>query len=139
MILLDTGPVIALFDPRDADHGLAKETLRGLTEPLVTTAPVLTEAFHLLGPESRGSSALRRFIERGGCAVHPIDEALLVRCFALMDKYVDRPMDLADASLVAVAEALRETTVLTFDRADFSTYRVRIGKAYKRFRVLPEA
>ena len=137
MTLLHTGPIVALFDPRDADHALAKETLRTVATPLVTTVPVLTEAFHLLRPDSPGSAALRRFVERGGCAQHPMDDAILFRCFQLMDKYVDRPMDLADASLVATAEELRETDVFTFDRADFTTYRARIGKGHKRFRVIP--
>lgn len=137
MMLLDTGPIVALFDPRDADHALAKETLRTVAAPLVTTVPVLTEAFHLLRPDSPGSAALRRFVERGGCAQHAVDDAMLMRCFQLMEKYVDRPMDLADASLVATAEALRETHVFTFDRADFATYRARIGKSNKRFRIVP--
>ena len=109
MILVDTGPFVALFDPRDPDHA------------------------------SPGSSALRQFIRRGGCALHAVDEGQLARCFELMDRYADRPMDLADASLVTAAETLRLTTVFTFDRDDFTTYRARIGKTYKRFRIVPTA
>ena len=48
MILVDTGPLVALFDPADQDHKQCVDLLRGVDEPLCTTIPVLTEAFHLL-------------------------------------------------------------------------------------------
>jgi len=54
----------------------------------------------------------------------------------LMDRYSDHPMDLADASLVAAAEALRSTTVFTLDRGDFAAYRARIGRTSKRFTIV---
>jgi len=53
-----------------------------------------------------------------------------------MDRYVDHPMDLADASLVVAAETLRATSVLTLDRTDFATYRVRIGRTSRKFTVI---
>jgi predicted nucleic acid-binding protein len=53
-----------------------------------------------------------------------------------MDRYADHPMDLADASLVAAAEGLGTVRVLTLDRADFSAYRVRVGRTSKRFAVV---
>lgn len=56
-VVVDAGPLIALFDPKDAQHGRCVDVLRGIREPLVTTIPVLTEAFHLLGPASTGSTA----------------------------------------------------------------------------------
>jgi predicted nucleic acid-binding protein len=62
VILVDTGPLVALFDQRDPDHGPARDALAGVRERLVTTGPVLTEAFRLLDPASRGAAALREFI-----------------------------------------------------------------------------
>ena len=56
MILVDTGPLVALFDRKDAAHGRCSGILKGLREPLKTTIPVLTEAFHMLGPASRESA-----------------------------------------------------------------------------------
>jgi predicted nucleic acid-binding protein len=47
MILIDTGPFVALFDRQDAKHEACKDTLKAIEEPLCTTIPVLTEAFHL--------------------------------------------------------------------------------------------
>lgn len=127
MILLDTGPVVALFDPKDASHPRCREVLETLREPLVTTVPVLTEAFHMLSPSSPGADRLRDFIARGGATVWFFDGAALLRAFELMEQYADHPMDLADASLIVAAEALATTKVFTIDRQDFQTYRVRRG------------
>jgi predicted nucleic acid-binding protein len=52
VILVDTGPLVALFDPRDVQHSRCREALRTLQEPLYTTVAVLTEAFHMLSPGS---------------------------------------------------------------------------------------
>jgi uncharacterized protein len=127
MILVDTGPLIALFDPKDDQHNRCRGILKGIRESILTTTPVLTEAFHMLGPSSIGSDRLREFVEDGGMAVWFLDRAWLTRAFELMELYADHPMDLADASLVAAAEALRTRRVFTIDRKDFETYRVRRG------------
>ena len=127
MILVDTGPLIALFDPRDAWHASCRETLKSIRGPLHTTLPVLTEAFHILSPESLGSDRLREFILVGGAGVWFFDAAGLERSFELMEIYRDHPMDLADASLIAAAEALRTRKIFTIDRRDFETYRIKRG------------
>lgn len=127
MILVDTGPLIALFDPQDEQHNRCRKTLKEIREPIFTTIPVLTEAFHMLGPASIGSDRLREFVEVGGVSVWFLDRTWLTRAFQLMDLYADHPMDLADASLVAAAEALGTRRVFTIDRRDFETYRIRRG------------
>ena len=127
MILLDTGPVVALFDPKDVSHPRCREVLKTLPEPLVTTVPVLTEAFHVLSPSSQGADGLRDFIASGGATVWLLDGPALLRAFELMEQYADHPMDLADASLIVAAEALATTRIFTIDRQDFQTYRVRRG------------
>jgi len=130
MILVDTGPFVALFDPKDALHQHCRSVLRSIEDPLTTTVPVLTEAFHLLSPGSQGADRLRDFILNGGVSVWFLDFAGIERSFELMEQYVDHPMDLADASLVAAAEALRTNKVFTIDRQDFATYRIRRGHRY---------
>ena len=127
MILVDTGPLVALFDPQDGQHVRCVRTLKGVREPLITTIPVLTEAFHMLGPASIGSDRLRDFVAGGGLSVWFFERATLTRAFELMESYADRPMDLADASLVTAAEALGTRRVFTIDRNDFETYKVRRG------------
>ena len=103
MILVDTGPFVALFDPRDAQHEPCRDALQTIREPLCTTIPVLTEAFHLLTPDSIGSDRLRDFILDGGLTVWFMDHEAIVRAFELMEQYRDHPMDLADASLMKKA------------------------------------
>jgi predicted nucleic acid-binding protein len=136
VILVDTGPFVALFDPGDDAHTRTRRQLQDMRGPLVTTTPVLTEAFHLLDPASRGASALRTFLRRDGVAVWFLDGGSLRRALELMDRYADRPMDFADASLVVAAEQLRTTRVFTLDRSDFATYRARIGRSHRSFKVV---
>jgi len=104
--------------------------LRPIHEPLITTLPVLTEAFHLLDPGSLGGENLRAFIIRGGLSIWFMDEPALLRAFELMKQYADHPMDLADASLITAAEILRTRRVFTLDRNDFETYRIKMGHRY---------
>ena len=127
MILVDTGPLVALFDPQDGEYEKCVMVLKAIKEPIVTTTPVLTEAFRMLSPESIGSNRLREFIEGGGLSVWFFDRSALTRAFELMELYADHPMDLADASLVCAAEALGTRRIFTIDRNDFETYRVRRG------------
>src|SRR5436189_68908 len=84
-----------------------KNVLRKIREPLCTTVPVLTEAFHMLSPASFGANRLRDFVIEGGVQVWFMDRAGIQRAFFLMERYADHPMDLADASLVVAAEVLR--------------------------------
>jgi predicted nucleic acid-binding protein len=136
MILVDTGPLVALFDPQDGQHARCATALEAIREPIVTTIPVLTEAFHVLGPASIGSDRLREFIEQGGMSVWFLDRTTLTRAFELMELYGDHPMDLADASLVTAAETLGTRRVFTIDRNDFETYRVRRGHRHHAIQIV---
>jgi predicted nucleic acid-binding protein len=98
-----------------------------LPRALGATIPVLTEAFHMLGPQSLGSDRLREFVEQGGLSVWFFTRPALTRAFELMEVYADHPMDLADASIVVAAELFGARKVFTLDRKDFETYRVRRG------------
>lgn len=139
MILVDTGPLVALFDPRDDSHARCRAFLIAVRQPLVTTVPVLTEAFHLLDPASQGAAALAQFVLERGVSVRDLDPAMLTRALELMAKYRDQPMDLADASLVVVAETSRALTVWTLDRQDFAVYRARVGRTLRVLRVVDSA
>ena len=137
MILVDTGPLVALFDPNDRQHNRCRTVLKSIREPVRTTVPVLTEAFHMLDPGSVGSQRLREFVLRGGLSVWWLDESSLPRAFELMQTYSDHAMDLADASLIAAAEALGTRKVFTIDRRDFQTYRVRRGHRSISLEIIP--
>lgn len=136
MILVDTGPLVALFDPADGTHTHCLAILKTIKEPICTTIPVLTEAFHLLSPGSVGCSRLMQFVEQRGLIVWFIDGGTLARVFDLMGTYADRPMDFADASLVAAAESLRLRKIFTLDRSDFDIYRLKRGHRHYSFHVI---
>lgn len=136
MILVDTGPLVALFDPQDGQHARCVKVLKGIREPIITTTPVLSEAFHMLSPARIGSDRLRDFIESGGLSVWFFDRRAMTRAFELMELYADHPMDLADASLVTAAEGLGTRRVFTIDRHDFETYRVRRGHRHQSIQIV---
>jgi predicted nucleic acid-binding protein len=135
VILVDAGPLVALIDRGEPDHKRCAAALSGLTAPMVTTWPALTEAMYLVGGAGgwKAQEALWKLLERGDLQLVPLDDRLQRRTRALMGKYRDTPMDLADASLVAVAEALDVTRVFTLD-GDFQIYR---WKGRKKFEVVP--
>ena len=60
----------------------------------------------------------------------------LERSFELMEQYADHPMDLADASLIAAAEATQTRKIFTIDHNDFSSYRIRQGHRYEKVEIL---
>lgn len=125
MIIADTGFWVALGNPRDDYHELALRTFATLREPLITTWPVMTEVCHLL-LQRRGTHAQIAFIElyrQQGFTVFEIDVSSAERLDQLMKDYADLPMDLADASLVLLAEALGHGRILSTDRRDFHAYR----------------
>ncbi len=125
MILADTGFWLALGNRRDRHHQRARDCLSRLDEPLITTWPVMTETCHLLLTRL-GGAAQTRFIDsfaRGAFEVHPLAATDAPRLSQLMTQYADLPMDLADASLVILAEHLGHGRILSTDERDFQTYR----------------
>lgn len=117
-IIVDTGPLVALLNRRDAYHEWVGDTLKGLSGPLLTCEPVLTETAYLTGKPA----ALLAMLSAGGLKVafRVEGEADTVR--RLLDRYRAR-MSLADACVVRMSETIRESRVLTLDRKGFEVYR----------------
>lgn len=122
-VLVDAGPLIALIDRGDQHHARCVETLKALREPLVSVWPAITEAMYLLGPLWQAQAALWEMLESGAVELAPLDADDVPRMTALMGKYRDLPMDLADAALVRVAEREHIRQVFTLDQRDFRLYR----------------
>ncbi len=125
MIIADTGFWVALFNRNDRHHARARAVALELRERLVTTWPVLTEVTHLLAQRGHVTLA-RRFLERcfaGAVEIFELDAEARQRVLPLMQRYRDLPMDLADASLVILAERLGHGRILSTDQRDFETYR----------------
>ncbi|MFM9972541.1 MAG: type II toxin-antitoxin system VapC family toxin [Burkholderiales bacterium] len=121
-ILADTGPLVALFKKEDRHHKAAVRWAEANRVRLLTTWPVVTEACHFLALSGR--RGLFQFIERGGITVADIGMADLKGFTEVMSRYSDRSVDLADASLVLLAERLGNNEIITIDRTDFSVYRL---------------
>lgn len=136
MILVDAGPLVALFDPKDSQHRRCAETLRQIRQPLQTTIPVLTEAFHLVQPDSPGAAKLREFVNTEALSIFFFDHEALVRAFELMELYADHPMDFADASLVVTAERMGTNGIFTIDRKHFESYRIWRRHRHESFEIL---
>jgi hypothetical protein len=132
MIIADTGFFFALGNRQDKFHQKAKQCLQRLEEPIITTYPVIIETSYLLAERCNQSiqfKFLEQFIQ-GRVNIFSLEIHHLERCLGLMKQYADLPMDLADASLVVVAEELDEARILTTDQRDFNIYRFHTVKVF---------
>jgi predicted nucleic acid-binding protein len=134
MIFFDTGPIVAFFDASDDYHKKCVEMLKGIKEPMITSWPVLTEAFYLLGFSWKAQDNHWEFLLRGGVDVLPLGVSMKARCRELMGKYRDLPMDLADATAVALAESQWISKVFTLNHRNFKIYK---PAHLKSFTLLP--
>lgn len=119
-VLVDAGFLVALLTRRDSNHRWAEAEAVKQPPPWTTCEAALSEAFYLLGP--KGAPALVALMQRGAVVCdfalgHDFETVL-----ALMDKYSDVPMSLADACLVRMSETLPKPVLLTTD-SDFRIYR----------------
>jgi predicted nucleic acid-binding protein len=125
---------VALIDSGERRHPECVAALGQVQGPLLTTWAVVTESMHLLADAGwRAQSLLWQLLLSDDVELVDLDGAALVRAIALMEKYRDLPMDVADATLVAVAEQRRVVRILTLD-SDFRVYRT---SARRAFEVLP--
>ena len=125
MVLSDTGFWLALINKRDKHHDRAVAFMAACREPLLTTWPVMTEACYLLGRDVSVESQMifLQMLRHDMVDIADISTGQIVKMETLMQKYADLPMDLADASMVLLAEALGHGRILSTDQRDFNTYR----------------
>lgn len=132
MIIADAGFFYALADATDAWHSRAIRMLHTQSEGWITTWPVITEATHLLtrwiGTDA--AQALLLDVAAGGIGVWQWAEPQTERLAHLMERYARLPMDLADASLILLAEHLGHGRILTTDERDFGAYRFKSHKPF---------
>lgn len=125
MILCDAGVLLCLVDSSQPKHLAYRGAIQKLTKPLITTWPCLTEAMYLA--LHRGDWVMQKHLGQlllnKLLTIYEIEENDYIRLFGLMEKYFDRPMDLADATLVLVAEKTGYHQILTLD-SDFLFYRI---------------
>ena len=129
-VLVDSGPLLALFNRTDRWHVRVTEWLQ--TNPrikLVTTWCVLTEVCAMLSRRVHNEAALDvlRWALRGGITVDGAPQDALVSVLAISERFADLPFDLADASIAEAAERLRLRRILSVD-SDFDVYRDHGGR-----------
>ncbi|MGH3834689.1 MAG: type II toxin-antitoxin system VapC family toxin [Pseudonocardiaceae bacterium] len=125
MILVDTGPIVAVVNDRDDHHQECKYLLERLPGPLLIPATVATEVCLML-ERRRGTYAELAFLSDVRAGRYTLIESLsadLERISELVAKYDDLPLGTVDASVIALAERLNITTVVTIDRRDFGIVR----------------
>ena len=132
-LLLDTGAFVALVDRSEKRHADCVAVLEEWRGAIVTTEAVLTETLHLVGPRWQAQKICLEFLHRDAFTLVPASQASLKRVAALMEKYRNVPMDYADATLVALGEALGTDLVFTLDRRGFAVYRLNQRKPFQIF------
>jgi predicted nucleic acid-binding protein len=135
-VLVDTGALAALFDPADQFHEACKAAAGKLPVGKVFTCwPVLTEACYLLRRYPAQRDSLIQSVYDGEFQVLSLHRGDLPAIQEVFEKYHDQKVDLADASLVVLADRVDVERIFTVDTRHFSLFRRRNGG---QFRLLPE-
>lgn len=128
-IIVDTGPLVALFDKNDNHHQRVLGFFESFRGQLHTTWPVITETSHLLDFSTRSQIDFYTWMIRGALNLHNLEIGDMEKISRLTLKYIKQPMDLADASLVILAEKLKIKEIASLDR-DFFVYRLPGKKSF---------
>src|SRR5688572_4084715 len=136
-VLVDAGPLVAIASPRDQHHSICVEQLHDLRPPLISSWPVLAEVTWLIRDEPASLESLSQMAQQGWLELPALDVMKMLAWFRRFhERYIKLAPQLADATLVYLAERERIDTVFTADRRDFSIYRIGRNRA---FRLLPES
>ena len=130
-VLVDSGPLLALFNAADDWHARVAAWLQAHPDvALISTWPVLTEVCALLARRIRNAAALDflLWVERGGLRVDTPPEGCVTAMRRIAERFASLPLDLADASIAEAAERLGVRRILSID-ADFDVYRDARGRA----------
>jgi uncharacterized protein len=123
-ILVDTGPLVAILARDDQFHDACVEALHTLSPPLYTCWPVLTEAAWLLRSHPDSIQRLLSSLNGAFLRLLPLDESDAQAVAGIMERYHKLKPQLADATLIHMAERDGIDTIFTVDHRDFSVYRV---------------
>ena len=134
-VLVDTGPLVAMFSEDDSQHKRCSDVLKTLRPPLFTCWPVIAEAAWLLRQRPHSLYQLFDGFDEGVFSLLPLDADDLPAIAAIMRRYEDAGLQFADAALAYLAERENIRTVFTLDRPDFSIIRLNRNRALT---LLPE-
>lgn len=120
--LIDSGPLIALFDRSDKYHLKVLEFMKTFKGELVTSWSVITEVSHMLDFNLQVQIDFLKWCEIGGVNFFEISQEELCDIRVMIEKYSDVPMDLADATLMYIANKQKIKNIISID-SDFDIYR----------------
>lgn len=126
--LVDAGPLIALFDKNDKYHNSVINFLKKFDGQLITSWPVITEVTHLLSFNVNVQIDFFEWLKREAIKIINLENIHLERIIQLSKKYSDVPMDLADSSLIVIAELTNITDIITID-SDYYIYKTKNKKS----------
>ena len=127
-IIVDAGPLIALFDKDDKYHNSVIKFLKKFDGQLITSWPVITEVTHLLSFNVNVQIDFLEWLKREAVTIINLENVHLERIIQLSKKYSDVPMDLADSSLIVIAELTNITDIITID-SDYYIYKTKNKKS----------
>jgi predicted nucleic acid-binding protein len=127
-IIVDAGPLIALFDKDDKYHNSVIKFLKTFDGQLITSWPVITEVTHLLNFNVNVQIDFLEWLKRKAVTIVNLKNIHLERIIQLSKKYSDVPMDLADSSLIVIAELTNITEIITID-SDYYIYKTKNKKS----------
>jgi predicted nucleic acid-binding protein len=122
-VILDTGPLVAFLNKNDLYHDWTVAQFGVISPPLLTCEAVLSEACFLLQRYENGVSNIMRLLNRQVLTISFQLDNELTAIKALLNKYKDLPMSLADACLVRMVERTTDSVILTLDK-HFQIYRM---------------
>ena len=125
--LIDAGPIIALFDSSDQHHNRVLSFIKDYRGRLTTTWPVLTEVCYMLDFSRKTQLDFLDWIMAGGLDIYNIQKWQIGGIREWFERYSNLPADLADCTLMEVAESENIESIITLDR-DFSVYKLNNGK-----------
>ncbi len=128
--IIDTGPIVAFFDESDNYSLECRTFLKNFKGKLFTSLAVVTEVSYLLSDNERIQRAFIEWIYNNAISILNLDNEQFSSILFFMDKYSDRPMDFADASIMTIAEVYEIQNIFTLD-SDFRFYKSRKGKSLK--------
>ncbi|MBL1259871.1 MAG: PIN domain-containing protein [Thiotrichaceae bacterium] len=131
-ILIDSGPLIALFDRSDKYHQASTAFIKNNRAELITTLASITEVLHLLDFSRNAQADFLSWVDAGAITVESITVDDFQKIRALIIKYSDLPMDFADACLVFLGEKMNVSKVATIDR-DFDVYRLKGKRSFTTY------
>jgi uncharacterized protein len=135
-VIVDTSALLAFFDRDEPDHRAVSDILVGATEPLAVSPFVVAELDYLVASRLGISAelAVLRELASGAWDLPAIDAEDMTRASAIIERYADQRIGIADASIIVLAARYRTRTIVTLDRRHFDVVRPLNGS---RFTVLP--